>query len=426
MNRLPWLVLACVAAAGLALLPAPRAVRADDDPPAAPGMDGEPGMDAEPGMDGAPAPEGAVKSLRFEKLGLTWNLVTDVKVPAGKSADGEPLPPKTASIGLGTKNNLDADKSNTEEIAQVGLQIDGETVGFFLLATQPEKEGATASGFVRNDDNFREPAKLFEGAAVPQIDDTVDIGNWRGAMRGMTGKSKENGKPLMIKQWFAVLHGVIWHISAVAHDGAERTYHEWFKGMIAGFKWDDASEGVRGPFVAPFPSFTGERKNSIDAGKKAPFSHSALNLTKSEKWARIKFSAGDQGFEPWVFAAEARDTDAYAFVGIQKFPLPAFVQQKKEPDTLIDDHENEWRNALDDPVTRTGKDKNKKPDSFKGAKGWSYEFKGTKDGVPYVERGWVVKQSQLVLLIRIQLGGTAAEAKLKAEADKLVGSVKFN
>jgi len=381
-----------------------------------PGMEAEPGMEGEPGMDGEPAAEGVTKKLRFEKLGLTWNLVTEVKAPEGK----------TVTVGLGNKNTLDADKSTTAQVAQVALLVDGEVVGLFALAIQPEKEGDTAAGIVRNDGNFKDEAKNYEGSAVPQIDDTTEVGNWRGALRGSSGKNKETSKALVIKHWFAILHGVLYHVSSVAHDGAEKTYREWFKGTLAGLQWDNAAEGVRGPLVSPFPSYTAERKGSIDAGKKTAFTHSVLNLTKLEKWARLKFSPADQPFETWIFAAEARDADAYAFVGVQKFPLAAFTQQKKEPDTLIDDHETEWRNSFDDVVTRDKKDKNKKVDTLKGAKGASYEFRGKKDGVPYVERGWVVKSGQLVVLVRVQLGGAAAEAKLKADADKLIGSVKFN
>lgn len=377
-------------------------------------LEGAVATDAEPRPDAA----AGQKSFRFERLALTWTLPEKITAAEGVVAKQEPSPTM----------KLDAEPMLKDEFARVQLRIGDDTVGAMILRVQPEQIGGTVSAYIKTEDNFKGDAEQMEGTAIPEIDETVKVGNAQGGMRGTSGKSKENGKPLLIRKYFVVLNGALFVTVLISHDNAYQTYKEWFRGVLAGLHWDDASGGVRGPWGTPFPTFTAVRNktdSNFKPGEKTTLSNSLLTLTKGPKWARVQYDATDGPYVSWSTALEARDDDAYCFIGVQKFPADQFQKQKKEFETLIEDHEAVWKNALDEPVTRTGKDTLRKQASFKGGKGWSYEFRGKKEGSPFVERGWVVKVGTNIVHVRIQYGGAAGEAKLKAEVDKLVGSLKF-
>lgn len=394
---------------------------ADEDPaPPAPGGDTPPG-DAPPG-DTPPADP---RTRRLDGLGITWKLPAAYKPPEIRNPqDGTARQPE-AKWGWGSEGKPGMKKGEKGLVTLAGLVIDGETVATVRLVVQPEQPGATAQGFVRNEHNFDDDAKNFKGAAIPNIDDDCVIGNWHGASRSLKGEGEASGKPLFIKFYFAVLKGVVYQVIVIADDKAEQTHGEWVKAVVQGLAWDDTNEGVRGPWVTSFPSYTGVRTDGMKVAKKNElFTHSTMTMTLQPEWVRLKFSAAESGFETYVTAAETRAQDAYAFVSVQRFNAAQFTQSKKEPESLIDDHEGAWSNELSEPKTRE-KDKNKKPGTFKGGKGASYEFKGTKDGQPYVERGWVVKSGQTVFWVKVQLGGKAGESTLGPAAKKLVDSIKF-
>ena len=396
---------------------------ADEDPaPPAPGGDAPPG-DAPPGDTPAAADP---RVRRMDGLGLTWTLPKEYKAPEIRNPqDGTSRQPE-AKWGFGSEGKPGIKKGEQGLVCLAGLVVDDETVVTVRVIVQKEQPGATPQGFVRNEGNFEDDAKNFKGSAIPNIDDDCTIGNWRGASRSLKGVSQATDKPLFLKFYFAVLKGVVYQIVVIADDKAEQTHDKWIKATVQGLVWDDTNEGVRGPWVTPFPSYTAVRTDGMKVSKKnEPFSHSTMSMTLQPEWIRLKFSATVQGFETYVTAAETRAQDAYAFVSVQKFPADAFTRQKKEPESLIDDHEGAWSNEMSDPKTRENPKTNKKPSSFKGGKGASYEFSGTKDGQPFVERGWVVKSGQNVFWVKIQLGGKAGDSTLGPLAKKLVDSIKF-
>jgi hypothetical protein len=98
-----------------------------------------------------------------------------------------------------------------------------------------------------------------------------------------------------------------------------------------------------------------------------------------------------------------------------------------ELEALVDDLESKWRNDVSDPVTRPKSEKtNRTAGSFKGGKGYEYVFRGTAHGVPWVEKGWVVKDAGALWVIRTQFGGKTAETALGPETNALVKSMALD
>src|SRR5205085_5809304 len=119
----------------------------------------------------------------------------------------------------------------------------------------------------------------FDGVPVPEVDEDYKIGNLHGAMRSFTGKSKD-GKPLYIRVALMTIRHVLYELLIVAHDKAEKEHRDAIKAAIAGLVWDDATEGVRGPWASPIPATTMARKDSSELGKDSPIIAAGLNGTK--------------------------------------------------------------------------------------------------------------------------------------------------
>ncbi|HVG95243.1 MAG TPA: hypothetical protein VND21_12400, partial [Planctomycetota bacterium] len=242
------------------------------------------------------------------------------------------------------------------------------------------------------------------------------------------GKGKD-GRPLYIRASFATVKSRLFMVIVIAHDDAEQKDTQWLLAALNGLKWEDTKAGVRGPWAVPFRTRTEARgSEGLDAGKKAPFKSSAMTLVKPPAWERIKFSSADGGLESWIYAAEVRDGEAYAFAGVQRFDAAGLrrVTPPKEPETFVDDAENEWRNAFDEPVTRGKAGKtNRSPGSFGTGKGWKFEFTGKKEGQPWSQYGWVVQAKGSVFIVRVMFGGTNAEKLLKDDWDDLRKSMRF-
>jgi hypothetical protein len=270
----------------------------------------------------------------------------------------------------------------------------------------------------------------FSDRPAPRIDESTTLGSLSAASRVYVGKNKE-GKPLYVKRFFAVLDGAVYIATVVAHDTAEKDLHEQMSAALNGLQWADVRSGVRGPWLTPFASFTDVRKDAIDAGKEAPVTTSAFTVKKPAAFSRLKFNAAEVRFAGWIFAVEARreKENAYAFVGIQKFSMTDF--QKATPPTVpeskIDELEQTWKTDVQDPVTTPkGGKSNKKEGGYLGAKGHSYQFSGSVQGVDVLEDGWVLKQGQNVFMLRIQYCGKNAKSVMEGDVKSLLKSFKFS
>jgi hypothetical protein len=372
----------------------------------------------------------------FPKLKLTWTLPEPPKAPPEGQQPEAPAPeggdpdkkPVVKKWGWVNAGNPDIDLLGEGLVAVAALLYDDAPAIEVRLALPKAADDVNPSDIVRFEGNFEGWKNNFESTPIPKIDEEAMLGNARGAFRSLTGKSKE-GRPLYVRVAFASVKSRLFQVIVIAHDGAEGKDTPWLKSVLDGLKWEDTKTGVRGPWAVPFRSRTESRgSEGIDAGKKAPFKSSAMSLTKPAAWERIKFSAADGGFETWVFAAEAREGDAYVFAGVQRFDAASMKKASppKEPDTFVDDLENDWRNTMDEPVTRPKSEKtNRAPGSFATGKGWQFEFTGKKEGQPWVERGWVVQAKGSIFIVRVQFGGKDAEKLLKDDWDDLRKSIRF-
>jgi hypothetical protein len=178
-----------------------------------------------------------------------------------------------------------------------------------------------------------------------------------------------------------------------------------------------------------FPSVTSPRPDASDAGKDAVIKQTLFTVKKPAAFATIRFVATDKGFDKWAYAMEARKAGAYMFVGVQKF-ADSWLKNSipiQTPVTLIDEYENKWMNAVGDPKTMTQKagKANKIADTLRGAKGHRYEFSGTYEENPFLERGWVVTSGSNVVWVKVQFGGKDAEAAFANEAKLILGTMKI-
>jgi len=378
----------------------------------------DPAPGAQPGTDDA-------LKRRFEKLALTWTL-PKAPEPTEPPPGSDQKEPSKYDVGFGTEGNKDIALLESG-LAGVGvLNRDGAAAVVILLELPKAKADVSSLDVIKNEGNFDGAKEMFEGVPFPAMDADTHLGNALASSRTMSGKGKD-GRPLWFRWYATTIRKQLYLARVEAHDRAEITNKDWIKAALDGLHWDDTKSGVRGPYVTPFSTASENRGTDWqDFDKKAPFEHSTFSLTKPPAFGRLKFVATDDPFKTWVFAGEARAPEGLVFVGIRRFDAKAFQTQKKEPDSLIDDFENEWKNGMDEPKTRPKSEKqNKKADSFRGGKGSSYDFSGTKEGNPVVEHGWVVKSGQNVFWVRAQFVGKDAEKPLTDDWEALMKSIKF-
>ncbi len=420
-------------AAGYRLLKGGSPHGGGESPPPEPGTG--PGGAPEGGGDEAPAaPAGDGLTKRFEKLGLTWKLPpqsAEAPPPTPPDGDAPPdsdkpppgPPPRWAwDVSHGNPNLQPLEKG---ELARAGLVVGEDNPVVVSLFIQPGQAGGTVSGFVNNSGNVDTFTKNnFSDTPIPKMDEDMAIGNWHGGVLILTGKDKqaEPGR-LQVRMYVAILKNVVYILEMHLLGGAENKYKPELKAVLAGLRWDDTKEGIRGPVSTPFPPFTEPRGKFLGEDRKV--TKPAFQLTKPALFAELEYPGTAQEFAEWSWAAEARKEGAYCFVGILTRPVKAFQEQKppKDPETWVDDAESQWKNDLLEATTRQKSEKtNRTPGDFGGKKGSAYDFRGTSERTPYLEKGWVVKIGQNVFRVRVQYGGKDAEAKFASEVKALVKS----
>ena len=384
--------------------------KADEDPAPAPG--------AEPGA-------GDGFKRRFEKLGLTWTL-PKAPEPTEPPPGSDQKEPSKYDVGWGTEGKQDIAPLEKGLAAVAVLGKDGAAAVTITLELPDTPADMSSLDLIKEEGHFEKVKDNFDGAPMPNVDSETHLGNALASSRTFAGKGKD-GRPLWIRFYATTIKRQVYLSAVTAHERAEVTNKDWIKAALDGLHWDDTKSGVRGPYVTPFPTASENRGSGWqDFDKKAPFKQSGVSLTKTPAFGRLKFVATDDPYKTWVFGAEARAPEGLVFVGIRRFDAKAFQTQKKEPDSLIDDFENDWKNGMEEPKTRPKSEKqNKKPGSFRGGQGSAYDFTGAKEGNPVVEHGWVVKSGQNVYWVRVQFVGKDAEKALGDEWDGLMKTIKF-
>jgi hypothetical protein len=373
----------------------------------------------------APAETGPKLKQEFGKLGLTWTLPPGGKKELPPVKEGDPERLYEWAFAQQGDPNIGPEAFGLLAVAAFNfngatmVSIDLRIVKFTDVADpDPAK-------LVDVEHLFQETEKEnFDGTPIPNIDHDYKVGNARGAHKTFTGKDKE-GKPLFIRTLFVTLKRVTYRVVVVAHDGFEQKESAWIKEALDGLQWADTTAGIRGPIASPFISAAGPRdKEWIKFNEVAKIIGHA-EVKKPKQFGMLDVKTVSPSFK---FAAETRKPGAYLFVSIQWFPPGAFGAgfPPKTIEGLIDELEGEFANAMDKSVTRAKPDKPpRKEGSFRGGKGWTYEWTGEKGGVPYLERGWVVRTTKNVFFVRSQYGGKDAVKVLEPDWKELESSIKL-
>jgi hypothetical protein len=386
----------------------------------------EPGAD-EPAMgdDAAPPPRVPTdeRTKRFEGLRLTWKLPP---VP------GEADKPRWVWAPSGNPNLA---RGGQGKVAGAGLVMpDGSVpveVELFIQGVQP---GALPELFAANAKNADRYNESFEGSPIPKVDEETQVGNLEGAALSLRGKGRgDPPRPLEVRNYFAIQKRTLFMVEVVFRNGAEKTHRAEFRAAFDGLAWDETGAGVRGPLASPIPADTEPRGEYVGAEREIKITKAhGFTLTKPPAFAFLKIEGQDPatqyaGRQALWFAAEIRKGAQYGFVSISSYPTKSFMDQRppKDPEALVDEIESEWRTAFPEAVTRPKPDKNRTKATYRNAAGSEYEFRGTLRGVPYLERGWMVKSGQRWYLVRNQYGGKDAEAAFAADVAALTKSIKF-
>lgn len=370
-----------------------------------------------PSDGGGEAPDGDTHKARFDKLGLTWTL---------------PQRPQIRNFSMTQRSSPNAVPTDKGNLTLAQARLDGEGPGVEIeVSVEKAQPGGTSKGFINNDENFKNLIENnFEGTPVPNLDEEVKLGNWHGAMKSFTGTGKGGGKKLYVRTIFSVLREYLYIVRVVAFDNAQTQSGLQIGDALGGLKWDDITEGVRGPVAMEFRSVTTVRADLADVGKETPiFKLATFSMKKPAAFGKINYNAQDQGFEHWAAAIEARKPGAYMFFGIQTFTADQLKAgtPPRTPDSLINDLESTWKNDVEDTKTMSfrGGKANKVTETIRGAKALKYEFSGTYERNPFLEKGWVATSGTNVLWIRMQFGGKDAEKAFETEAKAVLNSLKI-
>lgn len=389
-------------------------------------LDGYVVLSAPPPDGDAPAGDGDASKRpivrKFEHLGLTWTLPPGGKKTLPPVKDDEPE--RVWEWGFVNAGNPAMKRGENGLVAAAALNFNGETLIRLELELPPAAADIDPAAIVRNERNFESLKNNFDGSPVPNIDVDTRVGNARGAYFTWSGKGARSGKPYFVRFYFVTLQQQLFRLLVIAENRAEQSEADFLRAATHGLVWADASTGIRGPIAAPFPTSTAQRKEWKDHGVEKRL-ESPLKLKKPKEFGVLSL----QNAGGYVYAAEARKAGAYVFVGIVRENAerigkgsPPWTMQ-----SIIDEFENEWKSSVEDPVTRGKSEKaNSKDGALKNGKGHTYEFRGTKDGNPFVEKGWVVKAGKDVFWIRAQFGGADADKALDKEFKALLNSIAFN
>jgi hypothetical protein len=392
--------------------------------PPANGGDGTP--PAPDGSGGGAAANGRTKE--FKNFGLSWTLPEPKKAadpkPDEGGGDAKPAGPPPQWAWDRNDGNVDLPKEGNGMLARAGL-VDGDQnpiIVEFFARPNDEKTNASVKRVVNSESLVEDiTKKFFSDVPVPKQDEFVTLGNWHGGEVRLTGKSKEDPpKEFQFRFYAAILQKTYYTWQVHVRGSAMKTATSQLKELFAGLLWKDTTEGVLGPVGAPFPGSTETRGKG--GGAESKVVNPAFTFTKPASFSALEFPATAKDFADWRWAGEARKPGAYVFVGILAFPVDSFTKAKppREPESKIDDLENDWRNVVTDAATRPKSDKkNREWGDFAKIRAATYEFRGTAEQTPFLERGYLMKTGQTVLLVRVQYGGKDAEAALSKEVQAL-------
>jgi hypothetical protein len=269
-------------------------------------------------------------------------------------------------------------------------------------------------------------ANVFDKADVRdrRTEKDVAIGNLRGAAMRMAGTKDD--RPKFHRMYIAHLRGkhYQWEAHIVGDKHADTVASEALKALMAGVRFLDTSEPVRGPWaVEGVP-------HAVVAHAAAPAASEIrvgfrFKPPKDVQEVDVKENQGVAGLQA---ALESRSPDgkAYLFVDVSARKEATMASTKQTPEMLVQERKGKWESEATDPVTAVkGKDVHFDA-SFASAKGIGYRFTGTFQGTPVVEKGFVVKGKAHVFWVRQQFVGADAEKTMAPVAKAIEKAIKFD
>jgi hypothetical protein len=350
-------------------------------------------------------------SRAFPALDLTWTL------PAGGGNR-----PKWSFTDAG---KADLGRKDAGLLAAVEmLAPDGTQTVDADLSIRPLAAGETLEAAAEKAKAAPPVSDSFAPAATPEVAPSAAFGNHYAALLRAAGVSKDKAKKapkaaLEIRSYVGVLKGVVYQMNVFLRQGAPQAHDADVKALVDGLRWGEAFVAVPGPMAWPFSPYTEPRGDHADKEMQIKITKAhGFTIVKPAGWGLWKIEGAEPKFQfhkhqVWWFAAEARKGGAYCTFAVITYPVKDLIAQKppKQETAFIDEFEKSWKERFPDAVTRPkSKELNRDDGAWKEGKGWTYEFRGSAGGVPYLERGWLVRFPQYAYWIRAQYGGKDAEA----------------
>ena len=252
------------------------------------------------------------------------------------------------------------------------------------------------------------------------------VGNLKGgAIIKLEGK--KDGRSTMLLMFTATLRDK-WYIFRAYAQGASDIYKHMRKDIaeaVKGVKYLDTSELMRGPLIGAIPDFAWHRGKDKDKEKTYKGPGYTFKKPKGMQYVQVRDSMN----RDIRFTGEMRNEegDAYLYFEIRSYRLNIPNTPNPKPEKFVSKRGEDWSAGAGESAN-VGKKKGElgKKGTFRGAKGLKYEFTGDLNGVPYLEKGYVVKHKANMLWFKFQFGGKDAEKKLKKMAKAVEKGVKFN
>ncbi len=401
--------------------------------------------DQEPWPADGPVREG--NKLTFTGYNLEWTLpangpfswrspIRDIKNAFQRDGNRTSISPVVhvmASVER-TKGEFDPEDAPKSNVLQGYLVL-------FELAGQHDP-----ADFVRSPEFDRLIPEIYgfsEVASTGSQIRPIDLGNGKAIMVTREG-TRADGRTASAVFIETVLRGWLyrWIFTIEGYEkDRTRTFGRPLAELMKGVRFIEATDFVAGPLVPTdgLATFTGSR--GIGLGEEtqlalpgfswAPRTASSLGgYTETDGWTFKKSKAfaqlalaqpKSQGLQ---MAIEGRTPDGqgYVYFSIWAEAAARLQNERKEPESIIDDHAKAWLAGLGDTAkcSKSGKPPYHRQGAFEGEKGLKYEFTARFKDVPYVEEGYVFKHKQTTYWVRLQIGGNPADKGVK----DLVNSVK--
>ncbi len=298
-----------------------------------------------------------------------------------------------------------------------------------VLFIQKAPPGFSPERFVKGGDaqDLAQRWKLLDSvkSAGTRTKEEVNFGNWKAAYIKMDGEDRNGAATVLM--FCSVLRGelyIVWN-KMVGHTDAYKQLAPLIGDAIGGIRFLNTKEAIKGPLLGAVPEFAAARGEAVKEERQ--YVGPGFTFDKPEGMARLVVH--DSMNQEIRHACEGRseDENSYVYFEIRSYKLNIPNTPNIDPEEVVKKRMQDWE-AGAGAEADTGKNSRGiawKNGSFNGAKGITYEFKGSLNGQPFVEEGWVVKHKSNLFSVRLQLGGEGADKTLKDHVKALKKGLKW-